>query len=254
MVNPTALAWAVLPEPTSYEEVIQRLSAVDASLDADDGLRWFNRLYLQMTEAVAIAARANRYVDPVFMLTLDCKFAELYLRALRQGLIATAQAPRAWQPLFEARGRRDLLGLQHALAGINAHINRDLPVALVDTYEALGGEPERDSARHRDYLTVDRILGEVQEVAKTWLLTEALGHLDRSLGQADDLLALWSFGRAREAAWTTAEVRWCIRASTTLSRHNLLALDRFVGFASRSLLQPLASGHGRSLLSDLRPP
>lgn len=227
------------PRCQSYDEVSERLRAIDASLPRGDGLRWFNRLYFEMTVAVADAAARGAFVEPRFMLLLDCEFAALYFAALRDEL-SGGRAPHAWRPLFAARRRRDLIPLQFALAGVNAHINRDLAVALVTSFEALSGQPDRSSARFRDYREINRVLASVQESAKSWLLEGVLGHAEQALGEVDDLLALWSFERAREAAWTAGEVRWLLRGNRTLAAHNLLALDRFVGLTSRALLRPLS--------------
>jgi hypothetical protein len=241
MVVPPSLTpvLAVAPPPQSYQEVIGRLQAIGAGLNANDGLRWFNRLYLEMTEAVAQAARAGRFRDPLFIERLDCGFADLYFRALALGASNPNHAPGAWRPLLTCRERADLAPVQFALAGVNAHINRDLPVALVATYLALGGAPADDSDRFHDYLKINEILESVQAAAKTWLITGVLAELDHSFGRVDDVLEIWSLSRARDSAWIGANVRWFIRGSDFLSRRSLEALDRTVGFASRGLLRPL---------------
>lgn len=88
------------------------------------------------------------------------------------------------------------------------------------------------------------MLASVEAQAKSWLLTDALARLESALGTIDDLLALWSLDRARDAAWTTAELRWQLRASPRLLAQNLVVLDRFVGFVSRAVLRPLPALHG----------
>jgi hypothetical protein len=234
-----ALLAAALPAPQTYQQVVTRLKAIDAALGATDGLRWFNRLYLAMTEAVAEAARAGRFRDPLFLERLDCLFADLYFQALAAGLTAADRAPGAWKPLFACRSRSDLAPVQLALAGVNAHINRDLPVALVAAYLALGGEPDDDSDRGLDYLAINAILESVQVEAKQWLITGPLADLDRKFGRVDDVLQIWSLSRARDSAWICANVRWFLRPSDFLSRRHLESLDRTVGFAGRGLLRPL---------------
>ena len=63
--------------------------------------------------------------------------------------IATpADTPSAWVPLFAQRSRRGVAPLQFALAGMNAHINRDLPVALVTTCRELGLDLRDGSREH----------------------------------------------------------------------------------------------------------
>ena len=122
---------------------------------------------------------------------------------------------------------------------MNAHINRDLPVALVDTCRALRLEPRRRSAQHHDFIRVNRILAEAEERAKADLATGLVGHVNRTFGTLDDVVAMWNVARAREAAWANAETLWALRAVPPLRSQFLLTLDRMVGFAGRGLLRPL---------------
>ena len=112
-------------------EVIARMKKIVAALPPDDGVRAFTALYLAVTEAVAGAAKTDTFEDARFVRWLDVVFANLYFEALHNALFKAGPVPKAWAPLLEARGRRGVLPLQFALAGMNAHINRDLPVALV---------------------------------------------------------------------------------------------------------------------------
>jgi hypothetical protein len=221
----------------TYADVIARLQALEAALTPSDGLYHFNRLYREMTAAVIDHAQRGLFRDPVFLERLDCAFAELYFAALAAHLQNPVTAPGAWKPLFEARARRDLLPAQLALAGVNAHINRDLPIALVTTFVALGSEPDRDGARFADYVRINLILEAVQADAKSWLLPGALGPIDTALGTTDDVLQIWSLSRARDAAWVASEVRFLLRASSFLSRRHLESLDKLAGFAGRGLLR-----------------
>jgi hypothetical protein len=226
------------PTCTTYSQVLAKLTAIEAALDERDGLRWFTRLYREMTTAVSLRAAEGGFQDPAFLELLDCVFAELYFAALAARLAGSRSEPHAWRPLFDARADTRLSGLQFALAGVNAHINRDLPVALVACYRRSGSAPVRDDARHDDYRLVNRILAEVHGAAKSFLFTGELVLVDQALGQADDHLQLWSLARARDAAWIAGEVQWQLRNTVFLADQHLEALDRLVGLASRSLLQP----------------
>jgi hypothetical protein len=140
---------------------------------------------------------------------------------------------------LRARTQDGVLPVQYAVVGANAHLNRDLPVALVTTFLELDREPARDSVGYSDYqrrgTALEAALGDV----KSWLLGPDASDVDAALGQLDDVLEVWSARRAREAAWIAAEVRWALRASPLVSRHHLEALDRMLGMANRSLLHPL---------------
>ena len=233
------LALASAGPVETHEDVLARLRAIDAELAPSDGLVWFNRLYLAMTASVVEHARKGRFEDPMFVERLDCHRANLYLVGLAAHLSDPGTGPACWEPLFRARSQGGILPVQYALVGANAHLNRDLPVALVTTFLELDREPARDSVCYSDY----QRLGAALEVAlgdvRSWLLGPETSAVDLALGQLDDAFEVWSVRRAREAAWIAAEVRWALRASPIVSRHHLEALDRMVGMANRGLLHPL---------------
>jgi hypothetical protein len=238
--NDSALLAVVSAGPAeSYADVLDRLRAIEVELDPGDGLVWFTRVYAAMTAAVVEYSRKQRFEDPRFVERLDCHFANLYFVALAAHLSDPGTGPACWEPLFVARARSGVLPVQYAIAGVNAHINRDLPVALTTTFLELDGEPSRSSSIYADYQKINAVLESALGDVKLWLLSGALTDVDEALGQLDDLLAMWSLKRAREAAWVGSEVRWALRASPLLSRHHLDALDRMVGLSSRGLLHPL---------------
>lgn len=227
----------------SYAGVLSRLDAVQAALDPRDGLCWFNRLYRAMTEAVAKNASRGMFQDPTFLEGLDCLFADLYFGAIRAH-VADGSEPRAWTPLLRARAQRGIAPLQFAVAGMNAHINRDLVAALLSTFEKYGGEPVRGSARHNDYLRINAVLSEVHAQAKAFLFSDLLSDIDEHLGTVDDTAELWSLERARDAAWVGFEVQWQLRPLPWLASGQFSALDKLVGCTGRCLLKP---GWGQKL-------
>ena len=48
----------------------------------DDGLKWFNRLYLMVTEEVDLHPPDGGWNDAGWLLTLDVVFAGMYLHAV----------------------------------------------------------------------------------------------------------------------------------------------------------------------------
>ena len=91
-----------------------------------------------MTEGVQQRLAGVTFRDPSFLARLDVVFANLFLAALGAAKSDPAKLPRAWAPLVDARTTHGIAPLQFALAGMSAHINRDLPVALVATCTELG--------------------------------------------------------------------------------------------------------------------
>jgi hypothetical protein len=227
------------PLPRRVVDAVALMRALLAALPRDDGVASFTRLYLEVTEAVEEAARPGRYRDARFVRWLDVVFANLFFGALRNASRRPSGVPRAWAALIEAREKREITPIQFALAGMNAHINRDLPLALVETWEALALEPPGLAAQYEDFARITLLLAETEERVKPWLVTGVVADVDRSLGRVDDVLALWNVHKAREAAWINAETLWALRAAPDLRSRFLLALDRMVGFAGRGILRPL---------------
>ncbi len=217
------------------------MEAIIAPLPRSDGVACFTRLYLAVTKHVETALPGLTFNDPHFLERLDVTFAQLFFDALDSSTRAPQSTPHAWVPLLEARSRHGIEPLQFALAGMNAHINRDLPVALVTTCRELGIALEESSPQHADYVRINSLLGEVEAQVKQQYLTGWMRGVDRLLHRADridDVMAMWDVSRARDAAWTTAEALWALRDDAQLSADYLATVDRTVGFAGRGLLIP----------------
>ncbi len=224
----------------SVDEVIQTLMDIDRALDERDGLKCFNQLYLAVTKAVRDSVAGETFNDGAWLAQLDVVFADLYLDALRANVAQVSAAPPAWQPLLAARQKNGIQKIQFALAGMNAHINRDLPVAIVKIFQATGGTPDRHSPRYADYERVNGILEAVETQVKQQFTTGIVGVVDAAAGPLDDVAAMWSIRAARTAAWTHAELLWQLRSLPALQKNFLATLDDFTGFAGRGLLTRLA--------------
>ena len=225
---------------TRMVEVIDRMQRLMAALPETDGVRAFTGLYLAVTEAIDAEVGSSAFEDAPFVRFLDVVFANHYFGALRSALLASGPVPKAWAPLIEARGKRGVIALQFALAGMNAHVNRDLPLALVKTCEARRVVPREGSPQHRDFRKLDSLLARVEGRVRSQLVTDALREFDIALGELDSVIAMWNVERARQAAWIQAETLWAIRDLPPLRAELETTLDRFVGFAGRGILRPLA--------------
>ena len=124
----------------SVDEAVEIMKAIDEHLPDADGLKWFNRLYLNVTRGVRTAIDGATFKDRAFLTQLDVVFANLYFSAL-EAEIEVSRAPSAWRPLLRARHTPGIARIQFALAGMSAHINRDLPEGIVESFRILGGDP-----------------------------------------------------------------------------------------------------------------
>jgi hypothetical protein len=218
------------------EDVVSRMTAIDQALPPTDGISCFNRLYLEVTKNVLAGVGQATFADPAFLTALDVAFANLYFAALSKFDLGSPDTPHAWSPLFEARSTPTIAPIQFALAGMNAHINRDLPVALVDTFSARGVAPSEQSAQYADFERVNGLLATTEKQVKDLYLDDLMRKLDAEFDGVDDVVATWSVAAARQAAWTNGEVMWHLRSIGAIERTYLATLDRSIGFASRGLL------------------
>ncbi|MFD9412353.1 DUF5995 family protein [Streptomyces sp. NPDC059989] len=213
------------------EAVLARMRALDERLPPQDGVAVFNRVYLTVTETLHRRIGSGGFPAPRRAETLSVRFAERYLAA-----VEADRAPACWRPLLQNRRHPGIRPLQHALAGINAHIGHDLAVAVVSTCRALECEP---AALEADFDRVGDTLVALEE------------HIREDLMPGPDLLEIadplthlvgsWSLDRARAGAWAAARLLWTLRRSPELAEEFRESLDAGVGLVGRCLLTPTGS-------------
>jgi hypothetical protein len=191
------------PAPSSITAAIARMQAIDDLLPSTDGLKWFNRLYLMVTQQVDMNPPGGAWQTPGWLLQLDVVFAGLYFDAIRDYL-AGSKTPTAWVVLFESRFDPCIDRIQFALTGMNAHINRDLALALNQANADLNILPAPDGPEHADYLTVNTLLDGVMPAALAMLAADPLGEAAEDTGKVGRLLASFNIYAARDAAWDFA--------------------------------------------------
>ncbi len=143
------------------------------------------------------------------MTQLDVTFANLYFAAAGAAA-GPAGVPLAWRPLAQRRAMAGIEPIQFALAGMNAHINHDLPVAVVSTCAALGTAPDEGSH-----------LADFQ---------------NRHLCAVADLVANWSINSARDLAWNNCLLLWALRDDPVARGLFLTSLAASTAIAGRLLL------------------
>ncbi|MDY0811301.1 DUF5995 family protein [Kitasatospora purpeofusca] len=214
--------------------VLRRLRAIGAGLPPTDGVAVFNRMYLTVTEGVRTGL--GGFADPPAVAALDVLFAGRYLLAVDavDAVAAGRRPPACWRPLFELRADPEVHPLQFALAGMNAHIQHDLPLAVVDTCRRLGREPEQ---LEDDYHRINALLAAVETAVREQLMPgpDVLERLEPMTHR----IGAWSVGTAREAAWGSVLLLWGLRGRPSAARACATALDGAVGLLGRALLLPL---------------
>jgi hypothetical protein len=133
--------------------------------------RVFLTTYQRTTQAVGEAVKGATFEDPGWVERWDVAFANLYLSALDTELDGGDEVPRPWRLAFAASP--DLPPLRHVLLGINAHINNDLPQALLavisddDFSDSLLIDRRRRDSERIDKVLASRVAAEDDELTAT---------------------------------------------------------------------------------------
>src|ERR1700685_247101 len=219
--------------PGTIAAVMDTMQKIDQLLPGDDGLKWFNLLYLMVTQKVD-GQPSGAWKDAAWLTRLDVVFANLYFSAVAGFLGQTGSTPSSWQALFESRYKTGIDRIQFALAGMNAHINHDLALALIETDSQMNVAPSYDSPQHVDYETVNGLLKTVMPAELQMLATDVLGQLAQDTGKIGRLLAFWDVCKARDLAWDFADH---LRGLNALTRPVAIgAQDQVTGVLGRAIL------------------
>jgi hypothetical protein len=187
------------------DELIARMAALLEPLEAaGDKRRYFHATYQRTTIAVAGEIKRGGFADTRWVEEWDVAFADLYLDALEADM--TGETPsRPWAIAFGAPD--GLPPLRHVLLGMNAHINYDLPQAIV---AVISDEQFDDAAliarREADHRAIDgvlaaRVAAEGEELAG---LSGPVPLLDRLLTPLNRLGTRRFLREARQKVWANA--------------------------------------------------
>jgi hypothetical protein len=186
----------------TLDDLVERM---ERDLDSLEGARrYFHATYLRTTRAVVAEIERGGFADGAWLTRWDLVFASLYLDALdadRRG----APVPEPWRVAFSVP---DLPPLGHVLFGMNAHINYDLPQALVavvssadfdDPVVLRGREADH---RHLDAVLRSRVAAEGAELGAV----SRVRRVDRLLGPANRAATRRFVAESRAKVWRNAVV------------------------------------------------
>ncbi|MDF2748949.1 MAG: hypothetical protein K0T00_124 [Gaiellaceae bacterium] len=186
----------------TIREMTRRFDALASSCDH---AAIFSLTYLRVTEEYRRTVDGPFFDDTPFVNYEDTVFANYYFSAFDAWSADRIEhVPPAWRIAFDAAQRRAVSATGDLLLGINAHVQRDLPLVL---YAAGLVRPDGTS-RKADHDRVNVILNRVAddvlaEIARRFDPTVDDSDLPTTLDAAAffQLLAGW-----REKAWRNAEL------------------------------------------------
>ena len=248
------------------DDVIDRMTALAEELHRDgDGRLAFHNAYLRTTQAVAAALRDGAFADPGWVDRWDVAFARLYLDALdadRRG----DRVPAPWEVAFAAAAARpDLPAVRHVLLGMNAHINYDLPQALLAVIsDAEFGDPDVRARREADHRRIDEVLAVRvgAEDAELKQLEPARSWQDRVLEPVNRMATRRFLRESRAKVWANAlELSKARAAGPDRYADRLAQLEKLCGERVADLVRPgpvllrlAAGGFGVRLARDAKGP
>jgi hypothetical protein len=184
-------------------------------------------MYAHVTAAVQQRVVSGAFDDPTRTAAFTRTFADLYLNAVED----RAGAARCWQASWDVAGDRRLLIAQHLVLGINAHVNYDLPQAVV----AVADETGSLASLRRDFDAVNDVLADAYG--------QVVRRLDRVSRWTSTAAALgggrlfhFSLRVARDQAWGAAE-RLHVLDPPRRAEY-LQELDRLVGVLALLVTRP----------------
>ena len=226
--------------PEDIGGVIERLETLQEILDRlppsprNNRVAAFNTLYLTITQRVAAHLRGPEVKDARWLEVLDVEFARLYFNALASWGVPGADTPDAWQVLFSRAHDDKMSTLEASVLGVNAHINHDLALALINTWRRLGYTG--DGPQHPDYLLVNKIFYHEIPLLRRRFANAWQMEIDRCVGDLDDWSQRVLVRTTRAWAWEQAERLWDLQDDKEDYARACTVMDRAAAMAGETLL------------------
>ena len=203
----------------------------DIALGCDDAAGYFPAMYPRVTGQIARSIDAGKFDDGPRMDNFATVFATRYTAAFRK----TIPRPGCWQASWDAAGDERLLIVQHLLLGINAHVNFDLPQAVVAIARETGGlasvRDDFDAVNDVLAATSVGVLKDLDRVSRWVSEAAALG---------GDRVFRFSLRVARKQAWEAAERLY--RLDGQAEQAYVAELDRLVSVLAYLITHPALPG------------
>jgi hypothetical protein len=177
------------------EELDRRLASLGPT---DEHHGAFLATYRRTTQAVAAAQARGLFEDPAWVQRWTVTFGRYYLAA-HDAEVAGRTPPRPWRLAFSVAP--DAHPLAHLLVGMNAHINYDLPQAMLEVISPTDfDDPELLRRRVRDHERVNGVLA-ARVAAEDGELSGPRRLVDRLLTPANRSSSRRFLAEARAKVW-----------------------------------------------------
>ena len=190
--------------------ILRMQERIDAWERNNDRRAIFLTCYKMMTENMFAAVDAEEFNDGVWVRNLLHRFAEYYFAGLNAYEQNSPDTPAAWRVAHDEAKNDKVMTLQHLFLGINAHINYDLALTLVDVLENDWPQLPQPLRRERyqDHCHVNDIIAATIDAVQDGVVerfTPSLDIVDKVFGRADEWALSRIVSRWREEVWVNAE-------------------------------------------------
>ena len=231
------------------EAVVAKLEEIEAQacqvepLKDHDGLACFDYLYTIITKNVLRCVRKSdltpdypEFRDPEFMAVFDIAFANRYLNGIGWGEPQTWQ-PKCWKALLDNRQASHISPLIFAVAGVNAHVNFDLPFAVVSACAQLGQELD-SGTHHDDYQLINQIFAEhMQQLRQHFENRFEKGFDTAWVSRVENMLGDLVVKFSRDMAWNKAKQLWPVHRDEAQMTKLAQSRDRWVALVNWGLFE-----------------
>ena len=204
--------------------IVERMQLqVDAWDTAADRRAIFLSCYTMMTRNMVTAVEQGRFEDARWVSEMLTNFAGYYFAAV-EAYDQQRRCSAVWQAAFDATRLPDTHVIQNLFLGVNAHINYDLMLTLVDLLQDSWADlsTEQRDGRYQDYRAVNDIIAATINDVQDQIIERydpQMDLVDRFLGPLDERLIAQLISSWREEVWDHALELLC---STDLSGSALL--------------------------------
>lgn len=193
-----------------HKSVIKRMQRqISAWEETADRRAIFLGCYMLMTGNMFKAFEEGEFEDVRWVDELLHRFADYYFEALVCYESDSHTAPRVWQLAFDASCQPKTMVLQNLFLGVNAHINYDLVLTLVDMLEPEWALLSAGSLnqRYADHCRVNDIIARTIDTVQDQIVEQAdpaMNIVDLVLGPIDEWATSRLIAHWREEVWKNA--------------------------------------------------
>ena len=199
--------------PVIDSSVLDRMQAMLQTWEqAADPRAVFLSCYRLMTRNVQQAIQAGEFQDGVWVGAFLHRFADYYFDAVEADARREPDTPAVWRRTLDAARQRETAPVQNLLLGVNAHINYDLVLTLVETLEPEWAQlsPAQREQRQSDHDHINDIIGRTVDGVQDQVLdryTSWMDLVDRVFGPLDEWMVSRVISHWRTRDWAYA-MRW----------------------------------------------